>query len=444
MRRRTCLMVVFIALLAVCLLSVLLSSLPSVRERLGWRVASAWARLQRALNPPQQVVFVPAQVSANPVETMAYATLQALYTIPPPGPTPTMTPLLPSATMRLAPSETPTASPTATDTPVPEQVRLQGIIHEYQQFNNCGPANLAMALSYWGWQGDQRQTRAFLRPNREVDDKNVMPEEMVAFVETHTTLNAISRVGGNLDLLKRLLAAGFPVIIEAGHDPRDDFWMGHYLVISGYDDAKGILTVQDSLIQPDMPYRYDELGAGWWRDFNYVYLVIYPPERESEVFHILGEQVDPQTNYAHAAQKALDEISRLQGRDLFFAWFNLGSSLVGHGDYVNAANAYDQAFSLYQGLPEDLRPYRLMWYQVGPYQAYYHSGRYQDVINLANTTFAWVGQPVLEESYYWRGMAYDALGDRARAAADISKAALLNPNYALPRQVLQAWGTPLP
>ena len=29
---------------------------------------------------------------------------------------------------------------------------------------------------------------------------------------------------------------------------------------------------------------------------------------------------------------------------------------------------------------------RMMWYQTGPYFAYYYSARYQDVINLANTT----------------------------------------------------------
>jgi tetratricopeptide (TPR) repeat protein len=134
----------------------------------------------------------------------------------------------------------------------------------------------------------------------------------------------------------------------------------------------------------------------------------------------------------------------LSGRDLFFAWFNLGSSQVGLGDYAAAAQAYDQAFQLYQGLSEEQRPYRLMWYQSGPYVAYYQSGRYQDVINLANTTFSWVGQPVLEESYYWRGAAYEAIGKIDLAVADLKKAALLNPNYALPREHLQRLGIAQP
>jgi tetratricopeptide (TPR) repeat protein len=85
-----------------------------------------------------------------------------------------------------------------------------------------------------------------------------------------------------------------------------------------------------------------------------------------------------------------------------------------------------------------------MWYQVGPYQAYYYTGRYQDVIDLANTTFSWVSQPVLEESYYWRGMAYAAMGDLNRAIYDFKKATLINPNYTPPRQELERLGVTLP
>ena len=71
----------------------------------------------------------------------------------------------------------------------------------------------------------------------------------------------------------------------------------------------------------------------------------------------------------------MEEIPALQGRDQFFAWFNLGSSRVGLGDYAGAAEAFDQAFTIYQQLSEEQRPYRLMWYQTGPYEAYYAAGR---------------------------------------------------------------------
>jgi tetratricopeptide (TPR) repeat protein len=181
-----------------------------------------------------------------------------------------------------------------------------------------------------------------------------------------------------------------------------------------------------------------------WRSFDYLFMMVYPPEREAEVMAILGPRGDEAYSFQSAAQRALEEIPALQGRDQFFAWFNLGSSRVGLGDYAGAAEAYDQAFAIYQNLSEEQRPYRLMWYQTGPYEAYYAVGRYQDVINLANTTFYWVGQPVLEESYYWRGMAYTALGQNNLAITDFEKAAALNPNYEPPRLELNKAGVATP
>lgn len=428
----------------IVLIAVVVLFLPPIRERATWRISNWRAQVQRALNPPQEIVFVPegqssleatyspeqplADLTSTPssVEALQATTLAIQIT-------PTATPE-PSATF------SPSATPTFTATPLPLDVLLTGIVHEYQQFNNCGPANLAMALSYWGWSGNQTDTRAFLRPNREVDDKNVMPEEMVAFVDGFTEYKALARVGGDLEILKKLLAAGFPILIEKGHHPADDWWMGHYVVVNGYDDQRQRFTIQDSLVAPDLSLAYADLEAHEWRDFNYVYLVIYPPDRQDQVDQILGAHLDSAYNYQVAAQKALDEITKLNGRDLFFAWFNLGSSQLGLGDYAAAAQSYDQAFQLYRSLSEEQRPYRLMWYQTGPYAAYYHSGRYQDVINLANTTFSWVGQPVLEESYYWRGLAYEALGFTDRAIADLKKAAQLNPNFSLPFDQLQRLG----
>jgi tetratricopeptide (TPR) repeat protein len=440
-----------LALIGFCVAAFLVYRVPAVHERLAWRLASWQAKVQHILNPPEALVFVPGG-TAQPglAETIAKATLDVL--IPPETASPPAASLTPQAgqatqndpgpTAEVTPQ--PSSTPSPTNTPLPGMTQLSGIVHEYQQFNNCGPTNLAMALSYWGWQGDQRATRLYLRPNLDVDDKNVMPSEMVAYVEQFTQLAALTRVGGDLDLLRSLLAAGYPVLIEAGHDPPDDSWMGHYLVVSGYDDELRMFTLQDSLTNPDAPMTYDDLTQHWWRDFNYVYLVIYPKDRRAELERLLGPRLDETYSYQLAAQKALDEITRLQGRDQFFAWFNLGSSQVGLADYAGAAQAYDKAFEIYQTLTEDMRPYRLMWYQVGPYQAYYNTGRYQDVVNLANTTFTWATKPVLEESYYWRGMAYEALGKPNLAIADLKKAAELNPNYALPRLELQRLGVALP
>jgi tetratricopeptide (TPR) repeat protein len=284
-------------------------------------------------------------------------------------------------------------------------------------------------LSYWGWSGDQFETRAYLRPNFEVDDKNVNPFEIVDFVEKYTEFDALWRIGGDLGLLKRLVAAGFPVLIEKGLDPHDDAWLGHYQTVSGYNDSTSQFLVYDSYEGPPEAYTvpYDFV-AQFWRHFNFVYVVVFPNERAGEVHSIVGSHSDPQKNFQLAADLALQEIGNLNGREQFFAWFNLGANLVYLQDYATAAQAYDSAFTIYAALPQDERPWRLLWYLDGAYAAYYHTGRYQDVINLAHTALVNVDHPVLEETYYWRGMAKEALGDRAGAIEDLQRAYTLNPN----------------
>ena len=427
--------ILLIAIPLLCLSSVLLFNLPPIHERLGWRVDNLRVQMRRALNPPEQVVFVPQEQ----VDAIVNATLQALTASPKVDPTgaSTATPTLPGSTPTPQPSPTATTTPT----PLPAQALLTGIRHEYQKFNNCGPANLSMALSYWGWPGDQRDTAAFLRPGEY--DKNVNPAEMVAFVAETTDLAALARVGGDLQTLKRFIAAGFPVVIEKGYDPPHDDWMGHYLTLNGYDDAQGLFTAQDSLIMPDFPLPYD-LVEQRWRDFNYVYLVIYPPGREAEVLSLLGPQASQRSNYEYAAQLASQETATLTGRDQYFAWFNLGNNRVALEDYAGAAEAYDNAFAVYPAIPEEERPWRAMWYLDGPYAAYYHTGRYQDVINLANNTFFALGEYTLEESFYWRGLAKEALEDLNGAIFDLRKAVELNPNYAPPRDELDRLGVVSP
>jgi tetratricopeptide (TPR) repeat protein len=394
--------------IAVCVTATLL-----LWPRLAWRIDNLRVAVRRYFNPPEQVVFTPQEQ----IEVIVQGTLTALAA-------PTATPL-PVQT------STPLASPvpSLTFTPIPQNVSLSGIRHEYQKFNNCAPANLSMILSYWGWQGDQFATRAYLRPSHEIDDKNVNPFEIVNFVESSTEYDALWRVGGDLDLLKRLVAAGFPVLIEKGLHPSHDAWLGHYQTVSGYDDTKSQFLVYDSYEGPPeaygVPYAF---VAQFWRHFNFVYVVVFPPERAAEVNSILGTQSDPQQNFRYAADLALAEANSLTGREQFFAWFNRGSNLILLQDYAGAAQAYDTAFSLYASLPGEERPWRLLWYQDGPYAAYYYTGRYQDVINLAQTALVNVDKPVLEETYYWRGMAKEALGDRQGAIDDLNRAYALNPN----------------
>jgi tetratricopeptide (TPR) repeat protein len=182
---------------------------------------------------------------------------------------------------------------------------------------------------------------------------------------------------------------------------------------------------------PDLPVSYADMQA-YWRHFNYRYIVIYPPDRESGLFTILGPQVDETANYEYAAQLASDEIFQLSGRDQLFAWFNRGTNLQLLQDYAGAANAYDEAFAIDAQLaisdPEH-RPWRIMWYETGPYWAYYYTGRYYDVLNLANFTIENMSEPAVEESFYWRALAREALGDLDGAIEDYKKALKWHPDW---------------
>jgi hypothetical protein len=86
---------------------------------------------------------------------------------------------------------------------------------------------------------------------------------------------------------------------------------------------------------------------------------------------------------------------------------------------------------VYEELGDDTqRPYRLMWYQTGPFWAYFYSQRYQDVINLANYVLGTVRSgPTLEESIYWRGKAFQAIGRTDEAIVDFRETVRLNPNF---------------
>lgn len=398
--------------------------LPPVRERVDYRVEELRLKLRYALFPPEEAVFVPQdQVAAAVQATMrALTPPEVVYTQ---TPTPTFTP---------GPTQPPTLTPTPTlvPTPIPAAYSIQGVryVDQHGMYNYCAPANLTMGLLFWGWEGTRTDVGTVLKPFDR--DLNVMPYEMADYVTSHTNLVAIWRSGGTQDLLKKLIAAGYPVLVEKGAYMQDlsgkISWMGHYQVITGYDDNQKKFTAQDSYYRPNFPVTYDEMTTGW-RAFNNVFILIYPPEKESEVNALLGFYSDQDAAERIALNAADQEKDSLTGIDQYFAWYNRGTSLVRMSDFTGAAAAFDQAFSLYEALPKDKRPWRMLWYQTGPYFAYYYSGRYQDVIDLATLTIDTANNPYLEETYYWRGMALVMLGRQGEAIEDYRKALEYHPAF---------------
>jgi hypothetical protein len=416
----------------VILLAVLVYNIPFVHSRLAWRIDNLRIRIQYAINPPEQVVFQPQEQALldRQANEIVNATLTAL------APTVTPTPIIPTATQP-GPTATPLPSttPTLTPTPLPTAISLAGVKYEDQhnRYNYCGPANLSMALTYWGWDGNRDTVGEYVKTNK--DDKNVMPYELQDFVQSQTDYDALIRYGGDINLVEKLVAAGFPVVTEKGYYTYDMTgrygWLGHYQFITGYDETKQVMVVQDTYIDKgeNHEFTYDDFIKGW-RSFDYLFMIVYPLDKQAQLFSLLGDYADTDWSSRHALEVATQEVSSLSGIDQYFAAFNVGTSHVNLREYVDAAYAYDYAFQLYADLPDDdLRPFRMLWYQTGPYFAYYYSGRYQDTIDLANATFNTIGDDVLEESWYWRGMGKLALGDTPGAIEDFKEAIRLHPNF---------------
>lgn len=395
---------------------------PAIRDRVLYHAENWYTQIRYALFPPENAVFVPSGKS-DPV-VRPTVVLSTSTPTPKPAPSATLPPDQPSPTSTQAP------------TAIPAQYELSGVKYfdQHGLYNYCAPSNLAMELSYWGWSGDRTDVGKVVKPFEK--DKNVMPYELADYVTGHTQLKVVQRIGGSLELVKALIAGGFPVLVEKGAYLEDltnkISWMGHYTVVTGYDDGAKQFNTQDSFFHANYPVSYADFATGW-RAFNYVFLVVYAPDKESQLMALLnsqGQYGDEKAADQIALDRASKEIYTTGGNDQFFAWYNRGSSLVALQDFNGASEAYDQAFQIYAKLSDlDKRPWRMVWYQTGPYFAYYYSGRYSDVERLATQTIDAASEPYIEESWYWRAMARVAMGSQDGAVADLRQSLQYHPGF---------------
>ena len=243
-------------LLSLALLAILAWSVPALLRAMPSRyVARLPEPLQELGAPAIDSPVLP--TLASPIDTdrlLAAATPAVEPTMPPTfTPIPSTTPIA-AATMppTLQPSPTPppspTPTPTATAVPLPVSARIGDLRHKFQTWNNCGPATLAMTLSYFDLHLSQEETAAVLKPDPE--DRNVSPHEMAAYVNELTPYQALYRVNGTRETIRRLIANDIPVIVEIGIDPPGEFrwlgWYGHYLSMVAYDDELAQFWVYDS------------------------------------------------------------------------------------------------------------------------------------------------------------------------------------------------------
>ena len=345
---------------------------------------------------------------------------------------------IPSTEKSNRPRLTPDSDELALMKIAPNEALISGIEIVPQKFNNCGPANLSIVLNYYGVLDNQVEIGDQLKPNYE--DRNVSPEELVRYVNEGTALKAAVLRGGDISILRLVLSAGYPVIIEKGLMlDRREGWMGHYLTLTGYNDSEAVFIGQDTFLGPwDSSGR--EIGyqkiAEEWHHFNNAFIVITPANEFEKIMDILPATFsDSKSMWEQAVKKSRRFVKEDSSNP--YSWFNLGSSLshlgLETGEFDNfslAADAFDQARRI--GLP-----WRMLWYQFEPYEAYLAAGRIDDVMLLTEAILIYEGGRNIEETYLYRGHAQFASGDLEAAKLAYQKALDLNPAFHEARHALE-------
>lgn len=307
---------------------------------------------------------------------------------------------------------------------LPKRVLLEGMQRVWQQFNRCSAAALTMQISYWRGELNYYDTIRALNP-RDADSSTRL-DEMIAYAQTFG-LAGVERLGGDLPMVKRLVAAGFPVLVETVYYEEGESvnrtWMSHNRVVVGYDDDKGEAYLFDSLLgfgadNKGKPVKYDDLIERW-RQLNYSYMVLYEPHQEAQVRDLMGADHWDEARHLNALYARVTQDLAQKPNDAF-NHFNMGTVLTRMGRYDEAVTWYDSARQI--GLP-----FRMMWYQFDIFEAYLAVGRTRDVQTLAwrvlNDTQG------VEEMYYYLALAYLAEGDTFRAIAQLEQAIWYNQHF---------------
>jgi hypothetical protein len=222
----------------------------------------------------------------------------------------------------------------------PAAAGFEQMKHVWQSLNNCGPAAVVMALSTLGVDESQEVARLALRGT---DVRRGMgPQGVGPWVKQNFDLRSIWRNNGTNDLLKRLVANGFaPMVTQWMQDPSISR-VSHWRTIRGYDDARGVFYVNDSMLGNGVALSYDWFARNW-QSFAYRYMVIYRPEEEPMLKAILGrdwsEMYVRQAMYERTKAEAL-------AWNTNFAWLAHGEAAYAYGMFEDAVAAFERGFSM--------------------------------------------------------------------------------------------------
>jgi len=321
----------------------------------------------------------------------------------------------------------PSPSPTPIPLIIPTSKILNNDYHTFQTYNNCGPAALSMALSYYGINKSQAELGNDLRPYQipggDNDDKSVTLEE-VAEKSKEFGLVPYLRPNGNNELIKKFIASEIPVITRTWLEETDD--IGHYRIIKGYDDTTKEFIQDDSLQGKNLRYSYAAFDKIWDK-FNYEYLILVPKEKQALAEQILGEDLNEKVAWQKAVDLSKEKLT--QNPNDYTAGFNLSVAYYKLGNYQNSVEAFEKV--------ETQLPFRTLWYQTEPILSYYELGNYDRVTQISDKVLNYHNR-AFSELYLLKGNIYEKQGNNSLAKQEYEKALLYNKNLKTARDALTA------
>ena len=334
-------------------------------------------------------------------------------------------------TITLSPTPAPSITTPSDLTPVilikpAEQKTLKNDFHISQTFNNCGPASLSMALSYFGIKASQKVIgdglRPYQNPQGDNDDKSVTLNEMREKAKEYGLI-PFHRPNGNINLIKYFIAYDIPIIAFTWTKPDED--IGHYRVVKGYDDNSNELIQDDSLQGKNLKFKYDDFNV-LWHKFNYEYLVLVPKDKVAIAEAILGENKDE----SKAWKNAIDILTKFLEKNPgdVPARFSLSISYFYIGDYKKSIEQFEMVQSKLSK--------RALWYQIEPIQAYFELGDYNKVFEISDNILN-KGNRAFSELYMLRGKIYLIKGELKNAKAEFEKAVFYNKNMEEAQEALR-------
>ncbi len=374
---------------------------------------------------------VAAAVATEPAATPAPIIAATATTLPTDVPTAATTPAMTTA-ISVLPTVPATATPTLTPVPAvvsptpiampkpnPPAVFLEPMAHWFQGWNQCAEVSSAMALSYFGSKVDPNSVTAFLRPNKDWKGfKNVESPYIVEYLRSQG-VQAQAFEGGSVERIKRLVAAGAPVIVGQWQNRTDHAGVGHWRVVRGYDDAKGIFLLNDSMVGAAVPMTYAEFDD-LWPLYDYVYIPLWNDRLAPAVQQVMGAEMDPKVNIARAItydQSRIKEQPTNAER-----YFGLGGAYFKAGDDQKAVEMYHRAKSM--GVL-DRTPWAL-WYQSWPVTAMVNIGMDDEALQTAQENIKSAGVYAL--MHYERGRVFEKRGDMVTAKGEYQMALVDNKN----------------